>query len=86
MIQLVSTAFPGGFSASLIAILALGFFLGMRHPTDADHVVAVSTIIGYGDKFEETKLKLLPPGSFYTEPPGKNHFAETGSDFLTLVF
>jgi high-affinity nickel permease len=27
------------------AILAFGFFLGMRHATDADHVVAVSTIV-----------------------------------------
>ncbi len=30
---------------SLAAILVLGFFLGMRHATDADHVVAVSTIV-----------------------------------------
>ncbi len=30
---------------SLAAILALGFFLGMRHATDADHVIAVSTIV-----------------------------------------
>lgn len=30
---------------SLLAILALGFLLGMRHATDADHVVAVSTIV-----------------------------------------
>ncbi len=30
---------------SLIAMLSLGFFLGMRHATDADHVVAVSTIV-----------------------------------------
>lgn len=30
---------------SLATILALGFFLGMRHATDADHVVAVSTIV-----------------------------------------
>jgi high-affinity nickel-transport protein len=30
---------------NLGAILALGFFLGMRHATDADHVVAVSTIV-----------------------------------------
>jgi sulfite exporter TauE/SafE len=30
---------------SLFAILTLGFFLGMRHATDADHVVAVSTIV-----------------------------------------
>lgn len=30
---------------SLIAILGIGFFLGMRHATDPDHVVAVSTIV-----------------------------------------
>jgi ABC-type nickel/cobalt efflux system permease component RcnA len=30
---------------SLAAVLALGFFLGMRHATDADHVMAVSTIV-----------------------------------------
>jgi len=30
---------------SLASILVLGFFLGMRHATDADHVVAVSTIV-----------------------------------------
>jgi High-affinity nickel-transport protein len=28
-----------------IAILAIGFFLGMRHATDPDHVIAVSTIV-----------------------------------------
>ena len=33
------------FSISLMGVLALGFFLGMRHATDADHVVAVSTIV-----------------------------------------
>lgn len=30
---------------SLISIVALGFFLGMRHATDPDHVIAVSTIV-----------------------------------------
>ena len=30
---------------SLPAIVALGFFLGMRHATDADHVIAVTTIV-----------------------------------------
>ena len=29
----------------LLAVLALGFFLGMRHATDADHIIAVSTIV-----------------------------------------
>ena len=30
---------------SFFSILALGFFLGMRHATDADHVIAVTTIV-----------------------------------------
>src|SRR5271169_4675986 len=30
---------------ALVAILLLGFFLGMRHATDPDHVVAVTTIV-----------------------------------------
>jgi sulfite exporter TauE/SafE len=32
-------------SVTLLAILVLGFFLGMRHATDSDHVLAVSTIV-----------------------------------------
>jgi ABC-type nickel/cobalt efflux system permease component RcnA len=31
--------------ATLLAIITLGFLLGMRHATDPDHVVAVSTIV-----------------------------------------
>jgi high-affinity nickel-transport protein len=30
---------------AFLSILALGFFLGMRHATDPDHVIAVSTIV-----------------------------------------
>jgi len=30
---------------ALVAIILLGFFLGMRHATDPDHVVAVTTIV-----------------------------------------
>ena len=33
------------FMISGFAILAIGFFLGMRHATDPDHVIAVSTIV-----------------------------------------
>jgi uncharacterized RmlC-like cupin family protein len=43
-------------------------------------VVSGTWHIGYGDKFDEAKLKTLPPGSFYTEPPSRNHFAETGDE------
>ncbi|HVP44662.1 MAG TPA: hypothetical protein VMS96_14620 [Terriglobales bacterium] len=30
----------------LLSIIAMGFFLGMRHATDPDHVIAVTTIVG----------------------------------------
>src|SRR5216683_4303121 len=30
---------------SFFSIIAIGFFLGMRHATDPDHVIAVSTIV-----------------------------------------
>lgn len=29
----------------LVSIIVLGFFLGMRHATDPDHIIAVSTIV-----------------------------------------
>src|SRR6476646_5793057 len=31
--------------STLFPILLFGFFLGMRHATDSDHVVAVTTIV-----------------------------------------
>src|SRR5215470_18851018 len=30
---------------SFLSVIALGFFLGMRHATDPDHVIAVTTIV-----------------------------------------
>src|SRR3979490_19988 len=30
---------------TLLSIMTLGFFLGMRHATDPDHVIAVTTIV-----------------------------------------
>src|SRR5438128_12177517 len=30
---------------TLVSIIVLGFFLGMRHATDPDHVIAVTTIV-----------------------------------------
>ena len=33
--------------------------------------------IGWGEKFDESKLIALTPGSFYTEPAGVAHFVAT---------
>jgi len=35
---------------------------------------------GYGDHFDVTSLKTLPPGSVYSEPGGRNHFARTDAE------
>lgn len=46
---------------------------------DARIATVVSGVwrLGYGGQWDETKLKALPPGSFYTEPAGEAHFAQT---------
>ena len=43
-------------------------------------VVSGAWQFGYGTSFDEGALKTLPPGSVYSEPGGKNHFARTGDD------
>jgi cytochrome c biogenesis protein CcdA len=40
----------------LLSIVAIGFFLGMRHATDPDHVIAVTTIVS---QQRETKRAAL---------------------------
>lgn len=35
---------------NFFSIIALGFFLGMRHATDPDHVIAISTIVSHQRK------------------------------------
>jgi high-affinity nickel permease len=41
---------------SLLSIVALGFFLGMRHATDPDHVIAVTTIVARYKKISQAAL------------------------------
>lgn len=41
---------------TLFSILALGFFLGMRHATDSDHVIAVTTIVSQEHKIGSAAL------------------------------
>lgn len=40
----------------LLALAGFGFLLGMRHATDADHVIAVSTILNRSRRFLDTTL------------------------------
>jgi len=48
------------------------------HPDDrVGTVVSGTWYFGYGDKFDESKLKKLPVGSVYAEGERENHFAMT---------
>jgi quercetin dioxygenase-like cupin family protein len=39
---------------------------------------------GYGPKNEQSLVKALSPGAFYTEPAGESHFARTGPEGATV--
>ena len=41
---------------TLVSIMVLGFFLGMRHATDPDHVIAVTTIVSRQRSFRQAAL------------------------------
>lgn len=41
---------------SFLSIIAIGFFLGMRHATDPDHVIAVTTIVSKQNKIGRAAL------------------------------
>jgi quercetin dioxygenase-like cupin family protein len=43
-------------------------------------VVSSEWQFGYGNRFDKKSLKMLPPGSVYSEPGGVNHFARTEND------
>lgn len=56
------------------------------HPDDRVAIVVSGTwYFGYGSGFDEKKLKALPPGSFYTEPPDDSHFARTGNTPVVVL-
>lgn len=55
------------------------------HPDDRIGTVISGTwYFGYGPTFDAAALRALPPGSFYTEPPGDPHFAETRESDVIL--
>ena len=55
------------------------------HPDDRVATVVSGTwYFGYGREFDEKALKELPAGSFYTEPPGMNHFAMTRGEGVVI--
>ena len=47
-------------------------------------VISGTWHMGYGSTFDTKALKDLPPGSFYTEPAGQPHFAQTGDEPVVI--
>jgi len=71
--------------------IRLRFPKGMRieahsHP-DSREVTIISGVFatGYGDIFDVAKLKVLPAGSFYTEPANLPHFIEIREETVLQV-
>lgn len=55
------------------------------HPDDRTYtVIEGNWYIGWGEKYDASKLIALGPGSFYTEPAGVAHFVAT-PDGETIV-
>jgi quercetin dioxygenase-like cupin family protein len=71
--------------------LRLKFPKGLRiaphsHP-DSREVTILSGVFatGYGETFDNSKLKVLPAGSFYTEPANVAHYIEIEEDTVLQV-
>jgi quercetin dioxygenase-like cupin family protein len=71
--------------------IRLKFPKGMKvaphtHP-DSREVTVLSGVFatGYGEKVDPAKLKVLPAGSFYTEPANVAHFIEIREDVVLQV-
>ena len=48
-------------TVGFLSILAVGFFLGMRHATDPDHVIAVTTIVSN----QRNRMRAAMIGAFW---------------------
>jgi quercetin dioxygenase-like cupin family protein len=67
-----------GFYAILLFVPAHTTIQAHSHRDDRlATVVSGNWQFGYGTHFDDSALKVLPPGSVYSEPGGVNHFART---------
>jgi protein-S-isoprenylcysteine O-methyltransferase Ste14/quercetin dioxygenase-like cupin family protein len=64
-----------------------GFRIAPHTHPDSREVTILSGVFatGYGESFDNTKLKILPAGSFYTEPANVPHYIEIEEDTVLQV-
>ena len=61
--------------------------LAHKHPDQRYGMVVAGThYIGYGEKFDETKLHAHPAGTYFTEPANTAHFGMTKGEGAVLYF
>jgi uncharacterized RmlC-like cupin family protein len=61
--------------------------LAHKHPDDRYGIVISGThYIGYGEKFDESKLHAHTAGTFFTEPANTAHFGMTKGEGAVLYF
>lgn len=64
-----------------------GFTIAPHTHPDSREVTIISGTFatGYGEKFDAEKLKILPAGSFYTEPADVPHYIEIKEEVVLQV-
>ena len=64
-----------------------GFTIAPHTHPDSRQVTIISGTFatGYGEKFDAEKLKILPAGSFYTEPANIPHYIEIKEEVVLQV-
>jgi quercetin dioxygenase-like cupin family protein len=64
-----------------------GFTIAPHTHPDSREVTIISGTFatGYGEKFDAGKLKILPAGSFYTEPANIPHYIEIKEEVVLQV-
>ena len=78
---LVGDPSKAGFYTIVLSVPANTKIAAHTHRDDRTATVVSGTWrIGYGQKFDEGSLKVLTPGSVYSEPGGMSHFAQTGAE------
>jgi uncharacterized RmlC-like cupin family protein len=76
---------PGLYTLRLKAAPGMRIHAHSHRDNRSAIVVSGTWYFGYGKQFDEKALQALPPGSFYTEPGGVDHFAMTKEEVVIQI-
>ena len=85
-VQIIGGQFKPGPYVAMVKFPANFTVKPHSHPEARQYTVISGTwYVGWGSTFDESKLKALPPGSFYTEPANVPHFVLTKEPVIIQV-